>query len=709
MDRRKELLLRVYVVFFAFVAFSGVILYQVFKISFVEGEYWREKAVNNLEWRKVKAERGDIFSEDGNVLATDVTFFDIYMDLTVSSDKDFRENIDSLSFLLAKYSNKDRSNAKWKKLLSDGRKAGLERNKPGTKYYPIARNLDYLEKNRFAKFPLFRKGQMRGGIIVQERRKRAKPFGSMGSRVIGLDRENSTKVGLEGSFDQYLSGETQDQLMKEISYKVWVPVESSASLQLKSGFDIVTTINSDIQDVVHHELLKALQHHEAEAGTAIVMDVKTGAIKAMSNFTRNVHGNYLEIQNHAVLRLNEPGSTIKLASTLALLEDGAATPDTKVNLNGGVKKFKNLIMRDSEVHGLYESDLRTAFAKSSNVGLGTLADDHFNIDLASRKKFVWYYKKFGLGAKTKIDLNGEQFKYIKDPEINKDEFYGTSVAWMAHGYELEMTPLQVLNFYNTVANDGKMMKPYLVSEILDRGQRVKEIKPQVLDHQIAKLHNIHQCQQLLADVVEFGTARRLKSKNYSFAGKTGTSKDYGVKLEGDYPYNASFAGYFPAENPQYSIIVVVYHPKKNGYYGGIVAGPVFRGIADKIFALFPDFKESFYKDDRQYATNYYKPDFAVGSREDITKILQHCNVPFKKETKSAWAIMNPYEEKIAIQKRSIKVNEVPNIVGMGLKDAMYVLENLGLQVQYTGAGKVVTQSIQPGTKINGQTIYVRLG
>lgn len=709
MDRRRELLLRVYVVFGGFLLFSVLILWQVFRISVIEGEKWREKADLNLKWRNVDAQRGDIFSEDGSVLATDVTFYDIYMDLTVSSEYNFNKHVDSLCFYLAKHSNKNRTESQWRRVLKSGRKAGLEHGKAGTKYFSIASNLDFMQKNRFADFPLFRLGQLRGGFIVSEKRRRVKPFGGRGARLIGKDRENAANVGLEASYDEVLKGEQKKRLMKKIVNKVWVPYLNPKEFRLEKGNDIVTTIDADIQDVTHNELLKALEYHKAEAGTAIVMEVETGAIKAMSNFTRLENGTYSEIQNHAVLRLNEPGSTIKLASVLAMLEEGSVRADSKVNLNGGKKRFSDLVMYDSERHNLYETNLKTAFAKSSNVGVATLADQVFNQSRSGQKAFVRYYKKFGIGGKTGIDLKGEVSKYVKDPEINKDEFYGTSVPWLAHGYELEMTPLQTLNFYNTVANNGKMMKPYLVSKVLKNGHIVEEFKPVVKESSIAALPNIHECQKMLEEVVLTGTARRLKTKHYDFAGKTGTSKDYGVRVDGEYPYNASFAGYFPAVNPKYSIVVMVYHPEENGFYGGSVAGPVFRRIADKIFALKPTFKKTFYNDYHQVAANYNKPDFMIGNKNDLEIILNHSQVPFKNETKSKWVVLNPLTDRLALQKRKIEKSKVPNIVGMGLKDAMYVLENLGLKVKFTGNGKVLSQSILPGTDINGQTVVVRLG
>lgn len=704
MDRRRELLVRVYIVFLMFALLAGAIAVQVVRINIVEGDKWREKAVNNLAWRNVEAERGEILSEDGSSMVTSVTIFDIYMDLTVASDKIFNKEVDSLCYYLAAYTDAGKSASQWKSELKRGRKAGKG-------YHSIVRGLDYLERKRFESFPLFRRGQMGGGIIVNSKIRRVKPFGEMASRLLGLNRKNSQNVGIEASYDEYLKGESRRELMKEIAHGVWVPLHDVDGHSAKKGYDLVTTLDADIQDVVHDELLAAMKYHDADEATAIVMDVKTGAIKAMSNFNRLEEGRYAERQNVAVTRLFEPGSTIKLATVLALLEEGVVSVNTKVDLNGGKKKFYSEMMYDSEHHGMYETDLMTAFAKSSNVGIASLADTYFNKDKEGRRKFIRYFKSFGIGDRSGIDLDGEPQKFLNDPDQHATEFSMTSVPWMAHGYEMQMTPLQVLSLYNAVANGGKMMEPFVVSKVLDNGVLVKENKPKVKYDRIASINTIHQAQEMLREVVVSGTARKLSTEHYSISGKTGTSKDYGVRYEGKTPYNASFAGFFPSENPQYSIIVVLYNPKNHGFYGGSVAGPVFRNISDKIFALKVDLKSEFYRErqDQVASTNYRKPEFSIGFQEDYGHILSHSRVPVKKETNARWAILNPFQDGLSIQKRKIVADIVPDVVGMGIRDAIYVLENLGLKVRFDGRGRVISQSLTPGTTINGQEIIIRLG
>lgn len=684
---------------------------KVVKVNVVEGDQWRKKVVNNLRWKKVEAERGDIFSENGSSMVTSITLFDIYMDLTVSRDKDFNANIDSLCYYLEKYSGKDKSRWQWESELKKGREAGLSHGKKGTKYYPIARNLDYMDKLRFQEFPLFRLGQMSGGIIVKPKVKRVKPFGSIASYLLGIDRKGAINVGLENSYDDYLKGETKKKLMKEIANGVWVPVQEVEDRTSARGYDLNTTIDVDIQDVVHDELLSAMYEHDADQGTAIVMDVETGAIKAMSNFNRTKDLKFAEMQNVAVTRMFEPGSTIKLAAVLALLEEGYVTPESSVNLYKGKRKFYGEYMKDSEPHGIDETDLRTAFAKSSNVGIAALADEYFNQDKEGRREFIRYYKSFGFGEKSGIDLTGEPHEFLNDPDRHESEFSRTSVPWMAHGYEMQMTPLQVLAFYNAVANNGKMMKPYVVKNIVDETEIIKTFTPTVLNSSIASISTIHEAKDMLREVVVSGTARKLNTKNYGISGKTGTSKDYGVKVEGRHPFNASFAGYFPSDNPKYSMIVVLFNPRNHGYYGGSVAGPVFKNVADKIFALKLDLKSEYYREIRSDKPDvaYSKPRFSVGNRQDFEKILKHSKVPTKKETKANWVILNPYDDRLSLQKRAIKKSAIPDVVGMGIRDAIYILENIGLKVKFEGSGKVRHQSLSPGTRNEGQEIFIQLG
>lgn len=708
MDRKNELLLRVYFVLLVFIFFSVVILWKIVRINVIEGDKWRSRAEQNLKWKPVDADRGDIFTESGQLLATSITFFDIHMDLLSPNEADFMQNIDSLSYLLSKYTPNKLTPGQWKKALISNRKAGQQWSKPGTRYFPIAKSLNYLELQRFKQFPLFRKGQFGGGFIVEKRSTRSKPFGELAARTIGEDRQNADKIGLEGFFDKQLKGDTDQKLMKKIAPSVWVPVYDPSEFRAKKGKDLVTTIDIHMQDIVHHELLRALEYHRAKGGTAIVMEVETGAIKAMSNLKRTSDGTFNEVYNYAIGERSEPGSTFKLASLLAMLESGNADLDTKVDLHNGVKKFHDLTMHDSEWHGMRETDLLTAFAKSSNVGIASLTEQIFGQDIDGEKAYVEYLKSFRLDRNTGIEIEGEKAPQIKDPVENKNQWYGTTIPWMSHGYELTQTPLQTLVFYNAVANGGKMMKPYLVSQIWQDGQKEKDVKPLVLKEQIASPANILKARHALEEVVLSGTARSLKTDQYTFAGKTGTARfDYGKNRE-EKKYNASFAAYFPADKPKYSVMIMVYEPKEHGFYGGSVAGPVFRAIADQFYLTIKDFMKPYNIDEKPSLASYQKPGYDIGYRGDFEKILNFIDLNYHEGTNGNWAVINPNDSSLLLEKRSIKKGSVPNVQGMGLRDAIYVLENLGLRVRTAGYGKVTSQSLSPGVKIEGQTIELTL-
>ncbi|GLR15772.1 penicillin-binding protein [Portibacter lacus] len=706
MDKKNELLLRVYVVLLMFILFALVIAFKIIKINVIEGEKWRAKAEQNLRWVEVDATRGDIYTEDGKLLSTSTTFFDIYMDLTQASNENFNKEIDSLSYYLAKYTNSDRSRAQWKQLLVKKREGGISWNEPGSKYYSIAKNLDFFQLQKFKQFPLFRRGQYGGGFIVKDKTKRTKPFGSLAERTIGEDRENASKIGIEGYFDKQLAGVKDQKLMKRIGPGIEVPVYDPMEYEPKKGANLITTLDMGIQDIVHSELLKAVKKHEARAGTAIVMEVATGKIRAISNFKLNQRGNYAELYNYGIGERSEPGSTFKLASLMALVEAGYANPDTKVDLEGGVKKFSDLWMRDSHRHGLREVDLKTAFAKSSNVGIASLADRYFNQSNETRMQFVGMLNQFGLSEVSGVEIVGEKTPYIKNP--NDKNWYGTTIPWMSHGYELELTPLQILNLYNTVANDGKMMKPYLVSEVYDENGKQISFYPKVMKERIASDYTIAVAQELLEEVVKSGTAKSLQSTFFDFAGKTGTARfGYADKDEEVKRYNGSFAGYFPAENPRYSCIVVIYEPKVDGFYGGTVAGPVFKSIAEQCFASKKNLIASITDEEKPKLASFQKPNYSVGFSKDLEEVLKYVGLDYS-ESDYPWSVVAPGEHSLQLKPKKVKKAIVPSVEGMGLRDATFILENLGLKVESEGYGKVIAQSLKPGSKIEDQTIEIKL-
>jgi cell division protein FtsI (penicillin-binding protein 3) len=705
MDRKKELLWRAYLVMFFFVVATAVILFRIFNISFIERDKWRQKGEANVQWRTVDADRGNIYAEESNLLSTSLQFFEVRMDMSIIRKDDFNNGVDSLAIFLSNFDPdfiRKKTAAQWKSDLKSARKKG-------NKYFFIAKGLDIDAFNKLKKAPILRLGAIRGGLVKSRYGKRMKPFGELASRTIGVDRDNADRVGLEGYFERFLRGDLDQRLMKRLPNNygekdVWVPVYDPSENDTKQGDDIYTTINIDMQDAVHHELMEAMKKNNAEGGVAILMEVGTGAIKAITNLTKSGDSTYHEMYNQAAGRLSEPGSTIKLATMLAALEDGVTNIDTMVDVNYGLKNFSDRTMHDSEKHGKKFATMAETFELSSNVGVATIANDLYN-SRDGRIQWIKRLKQFGLHEPTGIDISGEAIPEIKDPVKDKDKWYGTTIPWMAHGYEMMFTPLQILNFYNAVANDGKMMKPYLVSEIRRGDEIKKKFDPVVLRPQIAKPESIAKAKKMMEGVILKGTGKSLKSEHVTMAGKTGTAKtNYANKSE--YArYNASFCGYFPAEDPMYSMIVVVYEPKAGAYYGGAVAGPVFKNVAEKVYAL--KTKQVRSLSDTAFVSSSL-PGSGQGFGKDFNKIFDYLALKYKNKSGEDWVKVNPSETAMQMAERKIKKSLVPDVTGMGARDAVFLLENAGLKVRVEGAGKVMRQSVSPGAKINGQHVLIYL-
>lgn len=703
MEKKNELLIRAYLVMLSFVVFAVVIMWKVFVISVVEGDEWREKGDKYVRWTDVEATRGSIFSEDGHVWSTSSQFFEIRIDPVASSKRDFEKNIDSLSYYLERYADGVRSKSEWKSLLTEKRRAYELRKEKGTRNILLANKVNYDLYRKFLSFPLLRYSENRGGRIVNRFSERVRPYRQMAARTIGEDRENADKTGIEGFWDDQLTGEKTKRLLKKVAGGVWIPVFDNVEAEVKKGSDLMITLDVDIQDIVHTELLKAVEYQQAEGGTAIVMDVKTGAIKAMSNLSLTKGGKYADVKNHAVGRRSEPGSTFKLATIMALIDEGFVDINSKVNINGGSKEFYGELMRDDHIPQNNIVDLKSAFSNSSNVGIATFATNAWG----KKSKWKSFYNKlesFRLNQPTGIAIQGEPSPLIKTPD-DKDTWYGTTVPWMAHGYELEMTPLQTLTFYNTVANDGKMMRPYLVKEIIEPNGDVRKIKPEVLKSAIVDNNTLNQVKKCLEEVVISGTGKKLKSDKYDFAGKTGTSKTNYWKKEERSKYNASFVGYFPADAPKYSVMVMLYDPKID-FYGASAAGPVFKAVTDRVFTISPGIQKSI--DEKEIQDVKRLPRVAMGNGKDFDKVFDYVGIDYKKEVKANWIIAKANTDRMLVDKHKIKMKEVPDVRNMGLRDALYVLENLGLNVKIHGSGKVGKQSIRPGSTITGQEIEIYL-
>ena len=710
MDARKDILWRSYLVFIAIFLFGVGIASKAFYIQRVEGNYWKALSDSlQLDYRALDAERGTIYSEDGRMLSSSVPYFDIYVDFGSDGiqEKDglfFKKNVDSLSLHLENILN-DHSAAYYKKSLirifNQKERYQLLKRNIDYKQYQLLRNTSYIKKNR-----------NKNGFIFEEKEKRIAPFGLLANRTIGLSREYVgaegktvfNNVGLERTYDSLLRGVSGKQLVRRISGGAFVPLEG-VEIESENGKDIITTIDVNIQDIAEQALLKALQEKEAKNGTCIVMEVKTGKIKAIANLGRTSDGSYSEDLNYALTR-SEPGSTFKLITMIALLEDHLTNLNAQINLEGGKWNIANRTVIDAEGHANSNVTLQHAFELSSNVGMAKLITSYYG---SNPNKFLDHIKRLHLDRKSRLGLDGESFPLIPNPS---NKFWSkTTLAWTSFGYEVAVSPLQLLMVYNAIANNGKMMEPYLVNSINKDGVVLKEFKPYVLDESIVSKSTLTQLQACLEGVLERGTGLSLKTDLYRIAGKTGTAKvANGNKGYFDNQHQASFAGYFPADNPKYSCIVVIKNkPDFKNYFGAQVAGPVFREIADKLFRVDADLYANYQhitKIDSIHSKANWK-----GSNKDFIKIAGKLKTSIK-DTGINGVMSEMSELNSSFLGNSWKVDGMvmPDIKGVGLKDAMELLEKLKLNVVANGSGKVVMQSIQPGTSIvRGQTVYLTLG
>lgn len=585
MDIKKDILWRVYLIFLGIVVFSLFIIGRTVYIQQVEGDYWKQMSDSlHLEYRELDAERGTIYSEDGSMLSTSIPYFDVRIDfgadgLREKNGKRFKENIDSLSIELAALF-ADQSAAAYKKELTAAYK-----NKE--RYYLLQRNITFSEYQVLRNCHLVKAGRNKSGFIFEDKEKRLTPFGLLANRTIGLSREYvgadgrlvSKNVGLEKTYDTLLKGENGKRLVRRIAGGAFVPIEGS-EIEPEHGRDLITTLDVNIQDITENALMKMMVENECEHGTAIVMEVKTGKVKAIANLGRQKDGTYFEDLNYAITK-SEPGSTFKLLTMLAVLEDRYAKLNDNVNLEGGVWKVAGRTVYDSEKHGRQGVTVKQAFELSSNVGMAKLATAYYS---NQPTKFLGHLSRLKLDTATGIGLLGESKPVIPNP---KSRFWSApTLPWMSFGYNLSLTPLHTLMIYNAVANNGRMMKPYLVNAVMKDGKIVRSFSPEVKLETICSPQTLKQLQECLEGVVIEGTAKSLASPYYKIAGKTGTALvANGTRGYADHIYQSSFAGYFPADDPHYSIIVVIRNkPFAHKYYGALVAGPVFKEIADKLYS-----------------------------------------------------------------------------------------------------------------------------
>ena len=633
-------------------------------IQWVEGKYYRklakDRSVKNFV---IPANRGNVYSSDGSLLATSIPEYTIRFDAIAPTAQNFDKNIEALSDSLGNLFNKSSAT-----LLNDFRKARANKNR----YLLVARDLSYTQYMKVKGFPMFNLGPNKGGIITEQKTVREHPIGKIAERTIGYERfdlhGNPVQVGIEGAFGNYLNGKDGKILKQKIAKGQWKPIRDNNEVEPRDGYDIVSTIDVYVQDIAHHALLKQLELYEADHGCVVVMETKTGHVKAISNLGRAKDGSYYETINYAVAESHEPGSTFKLVDLIALLDDKKIDTSQVYNTNGGVVTYRGRKVRDSHEGGYGKISLGRGFEVSSNtVMVQAISENYKN----NPKQFTDRIVGLGLNKPLGLPFKGEGKSII--PQPSDANWSAISLPWMAFGYGVSVTPLQTLTLYNAIANNGEMIKPLFVQEVKEWNKTIKTFDKQVINPKICSNETLKKVQAVLENVVKRGTGSKLYSKDFSMAGKTGTAQVDYHKTDGSMYYASSFAGYFPAQNPKYSCIVVVHKPNTtlNNYYGADVAGPVFKRIAQKVFTDVP-------------TTNQVKNLRKSYPKQDKNYIAYHDNVN-KKHT------------------------SIPNLKGMSGMDAVALLGNLNIKVKAVGIGKVKKQSIPAGQPIvKNQVIILEL-
>ena len=632
----------------------------------------------------VEAPRGNIIADDGSLLAISMPLYDVHLDMSVIDKTLFNDNIAGLSVWLANLFN-DKTTEEYENFLRHSKKSKKN------KYVLLKNKVTHNELNALREMPILRLGQHKGGLIAEQRPNREKPFGLLAQRTVGVLRDINP-VGIERAFNQTLSGVDGKHLKRRISKGIWAPQDAEGNRLPKAGNNVVTTINIDMQDVAEEALENALIHHEADWGCVVLMEVETGEIKVIANLKKQDDGSMRELFNYAMAKHVSPGSTFKLASVISGLEDGFFKLEDSVRTYGGRFTFYDRVMKDSKL-GLYDKiTIKKAFIKSSNVGISRIIVDNYK---SNPTTFTDRIYKMGLSTALELELPFPN--NLKSPTPNKGSWSGVTLPWMSIGYEMQLTPIHMLTFYNAIANQGKMVKPIFTSAISRDGKIIEEHTTEVINPAICSKATIDAVIPLLIGVVEEGTAKNIKTSNYLIAGKTGTTViNFNKRAEGEKKeYQASFAGFFPADNPKYSCIVVVNNPKRNGHYGGSVAAPIFKELADKVYAS----DMSIHKALEQLDITASLPKVQQGSVEETNIVLSEFEINTV-STDANWMVAKTSKEQVFLEvrkvERDLQNGNMPDLRGMGIQDAIYLLETYGLIVQYLGSGSIQNQSIKKG-------------
>jgi cell division protein FtsI (penicillin-binding protein 3) len=709
---KEQIMRRSGLVFILFVVAGLCIIGSLVYIQYgPEGAELRKQANNARTFRAsvIEAERGDIFSYDGRLLATSLPSYDLKMDFLATglTDSIFNRHVDSLAFHMSRFFG-DKSQQAYKNMLASNRQKAKN---SGTRVYRVApRLVSYFELSQVRKFPILRfPNTNRSGFLPERVNRRVLPYGTIAARTIGRVVNDSVKWGIEGSFDQYLHGTDGMTKMQRISGSFWMPVADDGNREPVNGVDVVSTIDIELQDVAERALRAQLQTEEADWGTAVLMEVATGEIRAMANLSRRRDGTCVEDLNHAIAQRINPGSTFKLASLIVLLEDGGMDLDDMVNIAGGDVMIYGKRVRDSHL-GYQQLTLRQVFEVSSNVGFARAVNDHYRSD---QQRFMDQLIRTGIADTLHFQLAGERGPYF---HRDAKKWSALTLTSMSYGYELEVTPMQTLALYNAVANDGKMIRPIVVNELRQYGQTQKTFTTETIRESVCSPATLAKVQECLKGVATEGTAKNLKIEELEIAVKTGTAQipnqNRGYGVPGAMNYLATIVGYFPADNPKYTCIVCLKTFSGSGrganYYGGSLAGPVFKAIAERVYGASLDWQEPISKTAERSAD---LPKVKAGPADEIRTTLSRIGIPYEnnrslramarvsRDTTGMFRMAN-YEDRQGV---------MPDVTGFGLRDALRLLEERGLVVVFSGKGAVVRQSIPAGNPIaRGQSVNIVL-
>jgi len=708
-DKRKNIVLRFGIVYIIVCLSFFLVLYRIIIIQFVERDKWLALAAQNVKSNiVVKPNRGNIYACDGRLMASSIPTYYVYMDLRVPAlhEKNgvlFKNNIDSLSIYLSSFF-RDKTPYQYKAALTKAYQTGVGE----LQLFPS--RISYAQLKQLKTLPLFRLGRNKSGLITKELFRRVRPFGSLASRTIGdiyADESRGGKNGIEMSFNSNLLGTPGISIRQKVanSYMETVQVEPI------DGMDITTTIDVDLQDIAEKALLDGVKKFDAAVGYAILMEVKSGEVKAIVNMQRNKDGSYTENRNGAVSDMVEPGSTFKVASLMAAVDEGKVKITDTIDTYNGQYQFGTRTMTDHNANhgGYHKITLAQAIYGSSNIGISRAIVKAYGHNPAA---FVNKLYAMKLNEKMNIEIPGSAAPFIRHPNDKSHEWSNTTLPWMSVGYETQIPPIYTLAFYNAIANDGKLIRPFFVKSISKNGQIIKEFKTEVINPSICKPTTLKDIRFTLLGVVEdkLGTAQCVRSKYVRIAGKSGTAQISQGKAgykEGGTKHQVAFCGYFPYENPLYSCIVVMREPGIGYASGGTMTGSVFKNIAERVIALNSNRKPSHVDTDSIDESNFI-PNTKIGYYKAIQTVMNTLRLPLAANSRD-WVKPVAVERQTRVEPIAVSRNAIPNLVGMGLKDAVFILENLGLNVQVQGRGKVFSQNIKPGTVARkGSVVLINL-